>query len=69
MEERLLEYAAPLYNENGMTRGSVGVFVDITGRREAEQRQRFLLALEEEVRPLTDAHQIVAASARLRGEH
>lgn len=66
---RLLEYAAPLFDEEGRTRGSVGAFVDITERREAALRQKFLLALEEAVRPLSDPYQIVAVSARLLGEH
>ncbi len=66
---RLLEYAAPLFDEAGAPRGSVGAFVDITERRAAAARQNFLLRLEEEVRPLTDAPTIVAVSARLLGEH
>lgn len=66
---RLLEYAAPLFDENGQTRGSVGAFVDITERREAALQQHFLLKLEEAVRLLGDAHHIVAASASLLGEH
>jgi PAS domain S-box-containing protein len=38
---RLLEYAAPLFDERGIPAGSVGAFVDITERRREEQRQRF----------------------------
>jgi PAS domain S-box-containing protein len=37
---RLLEYAAPLFDEQGEPRGSVGAFVDITERVAAEQRFR-----------------------------
>lgn len=32
----LLEYAAPLFDEHGKTRGSVGVFLNITERKRAE---------------------------------
>ncbi|MGV3663303.1 MAG: PAS domain-containing protein [Prosthecobacter sp.] len=66
---RLLEYAAPLFDEKGAPRGSVGAFVDITERRETAQRQAFLLSLEEAVRPLSDPDHIVATSARLLGQH
>ncbi len=66
---RLLEYAAPLFDEHGVPRGSVGAFVDITERRQVENRERFLLQLEEAVRPLSDPGEIVAAAARLLGMH
>ncbi|MCC5603031.1 PAS domain S-box protein [Nostoc favosum] len=33
----LLEYVAPLFDEEGKTRGSVGAFLDITERKQAEQ--------------------------------
>ncbi len=38
---KLLEYAAPLFDEKGQTRGSVGAFLDITDRKKTE------LALQE----------------------
>ncbi len=66
---RLLEYAAPLFDEKGSPRGSVGAFVDITERRETAERRSFLLALEEAVRPLSDPDHIVATSARMLGQH
>lgn len=34
----LIEYASPLYDEQGSVRGSLGVFVDITARKTVEQR-------------------------------
>jgi PAS domain S-box-containing protein len=43
--------------------------VDVTERRQAEARDRFLVALEEAVRPLTQAADITRACARLLGEH
>jgi PAS domain S-box-containing protein len=66
---RLLEYVSPLLDEHGEPRGSIGAFLDITERRQAEQRQKFLLALDDAVRPLSNAEEIVAVSARLLGEH
>ncbi|MBD3883674.1 PAS domain S-box protein [Phormidium tenue FACHB-886] len=33
----LLEYAAPLFDERGQTRGSIGAFLDITARKQAEE--------------------------------
>jgi PAS domain S-box-containing protein len=33
---RLLEYAAPLFDEQGTPRGAVGAFIDITARKQAE---------------------------------
>ncbi|TDU66108.1 PAS domain S-box-containing protein [Prosthecobacter fusiformis] len=66
---RLLEYAAPLFDDQGQPRGSVGAFVDITERMLAEARQGFLVRLDDAVRPLSNAAEIVATSARLLGEH
>jgi PAS domain S-box-containing protein len=39
----LYEYAAPLFDGSGRVRGCLGVFVDITDRKQAEQRQRLLV--------------------------
>jgi PAS domain S-box-containing protein len=66
---RLLEYAAPILDEQGCSRGSVGAFVDITDRMCAAVRQQFLLTLDDAVRPLSNAVEIVATSARLLGQH
>jgi PAS domain S-box-containing protein len=38
----LLANAAPLFDEQGKTRGSVGVFWDITERKRVEEQERFL---------------------------
>ena len=38
----LFEYAAPLLDEDGHLRGSVGAMVDITERKRAEERAEFL---------------------------
>jgi len=39
---KLLANAAPLFDEQGKTRGSVGVFWDITERKRVEEQERFL---------------------------
>jgi PAS domain S-box-containing protein len=50
----LLEYAAPLFDEAGNTRGSVGAFLDITDRKRAEAEVRQLNAnLEQRVEERT----------------
>ncbi|MBD2448252.1 PAS domain S-box protein [Nostoc sp. FACHB-152] len=37
---KLLEYVAPLFDEEGKTRGCIGAFLDITSRKQAEQLQQ-----------------------------
>ncbi|WP_333479410.1 PAS domain S-box protein [Allocoleopsis sp.] len=50
----LLEYAAPLFDEAGNTRGSVGAFLDISDRKRAEAEVRQLNAnLEQRVEERT----------------
>ena len=39
---KLLSYAAPLFDEQGKSRGSVGAFLDITQRKRVEEQERFL---------------------------
>jgi signal transduction histidine kinase len=43
---RLLEYAVPLFDAEGRPRGAVGAFVDISERREQEQRQQRVIDAE-----------------------
>jgi PAS domain S-box-containing protein len=59
----------PILNEDGTVREWVGASTDITERKLAEARDRFLLTLDETVRQQTDADEIVATCARLLGEH
>jgi PAS domain S-box-containing protein len=46
-----------------------GIIRDITERKAREARDRFLVGLDDAVRTLSDPDEIVAASARLLGEH
>jgi signal transduction histidine kinase len=39
---KFLTNAAPLFDEQGRCRGSIGVFVDITERKQIEEQERFL---------------------------
>jgi signal transduction histidine kinase/DNA-binding response OmpR family regulator len=63
----LLEYAAPLLDEHGTPRGSVGAFVDMTHRRRAERRDSFLVALDDAVRASDDPRAMLVAACRLLG--
>ncbi len=47
---RLLEYAAPLFDETGQVRGSVGAFVDVTDRKRLEEQREQMLQAEREAR-------------------
>jgi signal transduction histidine kinase/PAS domain-containing protein len=38
----LLEYAAPLFDDDGRPRGAIGAFLDVSGRRRDAEEQRFL---------------------------
>jgi len=38
----LLEFAAPLFDDDGRPRGAIGAFLDVTSRRRASEEQRFL---------------------------
>jgi PAS domain S-box-containing protein len=49
---RLLEYAAPLFDEDGRSRGAVGAFVDLTERKKAE------IALQQLYRDLEQANRL-----------
>jgi signal transduction histidine kinase/DNA-binding response OmpR family regulator len=66
---RLLEYAAPLFDEHGEPRGSIGAFVDITERRQAEARNQFLVRFDDTVRALADPVAIMAFATELLGTH
>ncbi len=64
---RLLEYTAPLLDEQGRPRGAVGAFVDVTDRRRAEVRDSFVVALDDALRSSDDPAAIMVAACRLLG--
>jgi PAS domain S-box-containing protein len=53
----------------GDRRVFTGIIRDVTERKGREARDRFLIRLDDAVRTLSDPDEIVAASARLLGEH
>lgn len=57
--------------ETARVHGAVrsGVLVDVTARRAAEERQRFLDVLDRESQRLDDAEELMALATRLLGEH
>jgi PAS domain S-box-containing protein len=61
----LYEFASPLFDERGRVRGSIGAFLDITERKRAEERARFLglagIALAESL----DVETTLSALARI----
>jgi PAS domain S-box-containing protein len=59
----------PDIREDRRVAGFVVFVHDITERRRGEERDRFLLALDDVVRPLTDASEITQAYARMLAEH
>ncbi|MBD1909362.1 MULTISPECIES: PAS domain S-box protein [unclassified Leptolyngbya] len=56
----LLEYAAPLLDEQGQTRGSIGAFLDITQRKQSEERLRKALKDLSDVKFALDQAAILA---------
>ncbi|CAN5249919.1 hypothetical protein BH23BAC2_BH23BAC2_18260 [soil metagenome] len=75
---RFEDYSEPLerwfdiyaFRLDEMEENQVGViFKDITERREAEDRQTFLLELNEKLRPLTDPEEIQITAMHILGSH
>ena len=58
-----------VHDAAGNAVGVVAIVQDITARKRAEDQDRFLLALEDETRPLEDPAEITRAHARLLAEH
>jgi signal transduction histidine kinase/two-component SAPR family response regulator len=60
---RLLEYAAPLFDEHNRPRGSVGAFIDVTERTRVEKQREELLERERAAREEMDRLRQAAESA------
>ena len=67
---RIYDYIfVPVLDEHGNVTAIAGTTRDITERKMAELRNRFLLALDDALRPLSDPREITQAAARVLGEH
>lgn len=67
---RIYDYIfVPVLDENGNVKAIAGTTRDVTERKMAELRNRFLLALDDALRPLSDPREITQAAARVLGEH
>ncbi|MGE0131028.1 MAG: PAS domain S-box protein [Blastocatellales bacterium] len=56
-------------NDDGSAREIIGTATDITERRRAEEKAKFLADLNQTLRPLTDPEELMAAAARMLCEH
>lgn len=55
----LLEYVAPLFDENGQPRGCIGAFLDITERKQAEKdRTNLIISLQAQTEQLRNANRM-----------
>ncbi|HEY4556060.1 MAG TPA: PAS domain S-box protein, partial [Lysobacter sp.] len=70
MDTRYMDFIyQPMFAPDGSVNGVLGHGIDVTERRRAEARDRFVVELDEAVRALTDADEITRTCARLLGEH
>jgi PAS domain S-box-containing protein len=70
LEEAYLDFVyQPVRAPDGSVAGILAHGVDVTESRRNELRHRFLLALDDAVRPLTAPAEITATCARLLGDH
>jgi PAS domain S-box-containing protein len=70
LEEAFLDFVyQPMRDPEGRIIGILAHGVDVTERQMAEERNRFLLSLEDALRRLTEPAQITAAGGRLLGEY
>jgi len=60
---------SPIRNPQGRVTGASKMARDISARLRREARDRFLVQLDDSVRPLTDAEEITFAAAKALGEH
>ncbi len=59
----------PLRGPDGFPYATCGISTDITQRKEAEERTRFLAALDRALQPVTAPDEVMATTARMLGEH
>ncbi|HXF15970.1 MAG TPA: PAS domain-containing protein [Burkholderiales bacterium] len=69
-EETFVDFIyQPMRGSTGEVAGILVHGMDVTERKKAEARDRFMLALEDALRPLTEPAQITATGVRLLGEY
>src|SRR5262249_23741225 len=56
-------------SEDGAVREIIGTLTDITERKNAEEKAKFMAELNQALRPLADPEEIKATAARMLGEH
>ena len=59
----------PLRGPDGSPYATCGISTDITQRKEAEERTRFLAVLDRALQPITAPDEVTATAARMLGEH
>lgn len=59
----------PVFGADGRVEAVAGTTRDVTARKRGEARDRFLVELDDAMRPLTDPGVITHTAARLLGEH
>lgn len=60
---------APILNDEGRVAHLTFIGTDVTDRKRSEERDHFLLVLEDALRPLTSADALTLTAARLLGEY
>lgn len=67
---RMYDYIfSPIFNESGEVEAIAGTTRDVTERHQMENRNRFILDIDEAVRPLETPEEITHTLARLLGEY
>ncbi len=56
-------------NADGSVRGSIGTATDITEPKIAEEKNRFIVDLNEALLPLADPKRMIAVAMQMLGEH
>jgi PAS domain S-box-containing protein len=68
-ERWLLSRGSSSLDVDGVPHRLTGAIIDITERKRTEDRDRFLVALDDAIRPLTDPKEVMTAAAAMLGRH
>ena len=70
LQEAFIDFVyQPVRDPDGEVSGILAHGIDVTERKQTEARDRFLLQVEDALRPLDDPEQITLTAARLLAEH